>query len=414
VQRRIVIVSAGESLDAGALDVAAARSAVASYALVSEGRQLLLDYRIDFGDVAGLSGNQRRFGSHVNAIQAAGSTPAFEPVAEALFAQPDAAALGTAYDGLGSEPHVALGTGTLMSSLQFGDAMLSCRRGEGESRFVREGECGWLLAGGGSLKQAHSSDGLGFHRSAAGLSAGFQREIAPDWHAGLAIGVEHAVVQSEGLSSARGDQVQAGAVLKWRRGETTVAAALEVGRGSYAATRQAVLPSGTLTASSQPRLNFAGAHLRLAHAFASGNGYLRPTVDLGATHVVQSAFDENGAGAGNLSVLRSSDTHWTLRPALEVGGEWRRGDGTLLRPWLRAGVLHRLSGVPHLQATLQGVPAGVGSFRAEAALDRTIGEVSLGLDLLDRGGTVLRFGYAGQFSRRIDAHAASLKVSMPF
>jgi hypothetical protein len=414
VQRRIVIVSAGESLDAADLEVAAARSAVSSYALATEGHEVLLDYRIDFSDVAGLNGNQRRFGAHVNAIQAAGSTPGFEPVAEALFAQPDAAALGAAYDGLGSEPHAALGTGTLMSSLQFGDAMLSCRRGEGESRFVREGECGWLLAGGGSLKQKHSADGLGFARSAAGLSAGFQREVAPDWHAGLAIGVEHAVVRSEGLSAARGDQVQAGAVLKWRRGESTVSAAVEAGRGSYAATRQAALPGGAVTASSKPRLSFAGVHLRLGHAFVSGDAYLRPTVDVGATHLVQSAFDESGAGAGNLSVLRSSDTHWTLRPALEIGGEWRRADGTLLRPWLRAGALRRLSGVPEVHATLQGVPAGVGPFSAEAALDRTIGEVSLGVDLLDRGGTVLRFGYAGQFSRHIDAHAASLKVSMPF
>ncbi|MDA0189242.1 MAG: hypothetical protein OSW77_02730, partial [Proteobacteria bacterium] len=281
VNNRLVIVSAGDGVTASTLAVDSAPSAVAAYALVTEGHQVLLDYRIDFSDVAGLNGNQRRFGAHVNAIQAAGSTPGFEPVAEALFAQPDAASLGTAYDGLGSEPHVALGSGTLMSSLQFGDAMLSCRRAEGESRFVREGECGWLLAGGGSFKHKHSADGLGFDRSAAGLSAGFQREVAPDWHAGLAFGVEHAVLRSEGLSAARGDQVQAGAVLKWRRGESTVSAAVEVGRGSYAATRQAALPGGAWTASSKPRLSFAGAHLRLGHAFVLGYTYLRPSVDVG-------------------------------------------------------------------------------------------------------------------------------------
>jgi hypothetical protein len=86
----------------------------------------------------------------------------------------------------------------------------------------------------------------------------------------------------------------------------------------------------------------------------------------------------------------------------------------MMRPYLRIGALRLASGMPRISATLQGLPAGIQPFVAVSTMSRTIGELAAGIDLLDAGGTVLRFGYAGQFSGRIDAHAATLKVSMPF
>jgi uncharacterized protein YhjY with autotransporter beta-barrel domain len=414
-RRRITIVSAQEGVDAQAMSLAAARSAVANYQLVTEGNELLLDLRIDFSDVAGLNANQRRTGEMVNRIQSAGSTADFMPIADTLFALPQAQALAAAYDRLGPEAHAALPTATLVSALQFGDALLSCRAADGEARFVREGECGWMSLGGGALRQEQTDANLGFKRTHYGIAGGLQRAVAPNWHAGAGLGVEHASVDSQGLASSSGDQVQAGLTLKGRRGATTFSAALAAGRGRYAAQRVVDLPAGGVVARAEPRLEFASAQFRLAHAFERGDAYVRPMLDLGYTVINRKGFAETGAGAANLIVSRQDEEVWTLRPAVEFGGDWQRADGLRLRPYLRAGFVHLLSGTaPEVQALLQGAPAGLGSFSVAGQVDRTIAELAAGVDVFNTGGVVFRVGYAGKYSDRLESHAATLKVSMPF
>jgi hypothetical protein len=415
VQQRVVIVSAGDGVSADQLGIDASASAVARYALVRESNAVSLDYRIDFSDVVGLRANQRRVGAYVNSIQHVGSTAGFTPIAEMLFAMPTAAPLAAAYDRLSPEPHGALVNGTLFSALQFGDAMLSCRRADAESRFVREGECGWLSAGAGVLRQRASDAAMGLHRHVQGIHGGLQREVAPNTHLGVAAGVEHGSVNVADIATTTGDQVQAGLILKTRLGDSSFSAALTGGLGRYDSQRSAVAVAGPATATASPRLDFMSAQLRAAHAFARGDAYIRPSIDLGYTRVDRKAFDETGAGVANLSVHRAVDDFTTLRGAVEWGAEWARDDGSLFRPALRLGLLGMVSGsAPRTEATLQGVPAGVGPLTVQGQIDRTIGELGAALDVLNTGGTVLRLGYTGQFSRHIESHSAMLKFSMPF
>jgi hypothetical protein len=413
--RRITLVSTQGGASAAGLALVARPSAVANYTLETEGNDVLLHYRIDFSNVRGLNANQSRVGGHVNDIQRAGGTVQFAPLATTLFALPEASDLAGAYDRLSPEPYGTLATTTLLSSLQFSDAMLSCRVADGESRFVREGECNWLSAGASTLAQDKTAENLGFERKGYGVSGGFQREVAAGWHVGAGIGIEHGVTHAGELSSHRGDQLQVGAMLKGRRGDTTFSASLSGGRGGYDSQRAVDLPEGAVTALSSQRVVFLASHLRLAQLMDQGGWYLRPGVDLGATRVNRQGFVESGAGVANLSVHSQGETFTTLQPAIEFGAESRRADGALVRPFLRAGVLHLMSGAsPATQAVLQGAPAGTEAFTVNGRIDRTFVELNAGVDVINPGGVVLRLGYAGQYASTIKRHGLTVKASMSF
>jgi outer membrane autotransporter protein len=332
-----------------------------------------------------------------------------------LFGIADARKLAAAYDRLSPEAHGATSNAALLASAQFGHAMLSCRQADGDAHFEREGECGWLAAAAGTLKQDRTDAQLGFERRAQGFSAGVQRELRTDLHVGVGIGYEHSKTDVEpALASSSGDQLQLGAIVKRRWGQRTLAWSLSAGRGRFD-TARTVDPSAGVVARAEPRVAFAASHLRFGHGFDHGGWYLRPTVDLGWTWLERKAFDEQGAGALNLSVARQRDDVWTLRPAVEIGGDWRLASGLQLRPFVRVGALHRLSGgEAELQASLQGAAPGVAPFAVTSALDRTIGELEAAVDVFRADQSVLRFGYSGQFGDTLRSHAATVKWAWRF
>jgi len=56
----------------------------------------------------------------------------------------------------------------------------------------------------------------------------------------------------------------------------------------------------------------------------------------------------------------------------------------------------------------------VAPFTVKTESDDTYADLSLGVDLISSKGANLRFNYSGQFSDDYDAHAASIKLSIPF
>lgn len=78
-------------------------TAVATYTLMQPNPDDIdLHYVIDFSP-KGLTQNQHAVGGAINAIQTARISPAFTPIAAALFYQPDIATLGKVYDSLSGE-----------------------------------------------------------------------------------------------------------------------------------------------------------------------------------------------------------------------------------------------------------------------------------------------------------------------
>ena len=143
--------------------------------------------------------------------------------------------------------------------------------------------------------------------------------------------------------------------------------------------------------------------------------YLRPQVDAGVTYVDLGDFNERGANGANLDVKGHNETYTSLQPAVEVGQEIKRRDGTLVRPFAKLGFTHFFSGTtPEVSAVFQGAPAGVSPFTVKGDIDETFADVSLGLDILKEDGINFRLNYMGQFSGDMKNQGLGFKVTVPF
>ena len=87
----------------------------------------------------GLNGNQTSIGKNINAIQLAGSSPSFLPVAQALVTIPDLSRLGQAYNQLSPETYGNNEIGDFYSGLRFANSLMSCKVPDGRYAFIKEG-----------------------------------------------------------------------------------------------------------------------------------------------------------------------------------------------------------------------------------------------------------------------------------
>lgn len=412
------IVSAQAGLTA-APALTAPTSAVMDYRLERVGTdELRLDYGIDFNAPTArgrFDRNRAVVGAYVNALQSAGGSEAFAPIAVALVSISDDDTLGRAYDRLTPELVNGAGNETAGASLAFNDAMHSCRTREGAYRFVRQDECRWVRVQAGFRAQDDTARAAGYDINTFTLGGGVQREVAKDLHLGYGLSASTFDLGSD-VARTDGYQVEIGAIAKRRIDATMLSGSLAAGFGWFDSRRFVSLPTPDVTAASDQRTGYLSAHLRASHDVMSApNSYLRPLLDLGIMRLRRSAFDETGAGAANLSVEKAHDTLVTVHPALELGGEARLAQGWLARPYLRVGATRYLTdNTRELTATLEGAPAGLAPLVVETEGDRTFADVSVGLDLLDTDRLQLEFAYRGQFSDHTRFHGGHLKVRVTF
>jgi hypothetical protein len=414
---RVTILSSAGGVANSGLSLSSPTSAIVQYQLLfPDPTSVVLDYGVHFSP-PGLNGNQGAIGNYLSNVQSAGGFPGLGPIVGALVGMPDAHGLASGYDHLSPEPYLGAATGTLFSNIGFSDAMHSCGVPGGANRFVRQGECDWFRLIGGEANQERTASNMASDRWSLSLSTGAQRAVGDgSWHAGWGFAYEYSTLRAEQLSNSSGNQLQLGAIVKKEYGATSLAADLSVGYGDYDSDRFVNLPVPNVTAHSTQDVKFLSGHLRLAHAFEQGaNWYLKPMVDLGATHSWFAGFQETGAGAANLDVASRTETYVELTPALEIGGETRLSNGLLLRPYVKLGVTHFVSGAsPEITASFQGAPVGVAPFTVKGEMDKTYTNVHIGLTLLNKKGQILQVGYFGSFSDHLKSNSGMVKLSIPF
>jgi outer membrane autotransporter protein len=416
VNAQLTIVSSSGGVDQSNLALSAARSAVVGYALLYPNlTDVALGYSVDFSP-AGLGGNQSSIGNYVNAIQRAGGSAEFAPIAALLVSMPDVASLGNAYDQLSPEPLLATATTAVQADLRFSDALHSCRVRDGEFRFVSEGECSWTRLIGSKLDQDRTASNTGFTRKTNTLAAGVQKRVNEHWYAGFGFSIDTSTLHVSDNTRSEGNQYALGLIAKRNAGATAFTASIDVGYGPYDTTRAVNIPVPGAIATSTQKVGLVSAHVRMSHDYMHKNvWYLRPLVDVGVTHVYHGAFDEQGAGAANLSAKSGRDTLVSLQPGVEFGREFATAGGTLIRQFGMLGLTDFVSGTTAgITASLQGAPVGTAPFTTESTMDKTHADLTLGVDTLGLKGTTVRVSYTGQFSDHSEAHSASLKLSMPF
>jgi len=240
-----------------------------------------------------------------------------------------------------------------------------------------------------------------------------QKALNKNYVLGFGLSYENTNLDA-GSSETRGNQFQAGTVLKGRYGPTLVSMSLSGGYGWHRTDRLLNIPvSGTL-ANSHQGVGFVGTHARIAYLLEEDAYYLKPMVSTGVTYLNLGSFRETGAGAANLVVNGTDELYWSWQPAVEVGGEWTYKENNLLRSYLKVGVTQFLGDTnPEITALLQGAPIGVAPFRVSGRMDRTFAEVDTGIDLIRIDGVVFRLQYLGRFSSKTRQHQGALKVSAP-
>ena len=107
-------------------------------------------------------------------------------------------------------------------------------------------------------------------------------------------------------------------------------------------------------------------------------------------------------------------TVYTFAPSLEVGTEWWMANGTLVRPFLRAGATWFTNTDFGLHSTFVAAPAGVTPFLTITGMDDVMGTVGAGLEMITAEDTALRLSYDGQLGQTTQIHAVGIKGSARF
>lgn len=359
--------------------------------------------------------NQRVTAAHLQSALNAGGG-GLGGLLDHLVSIADINAFAAALDRLHPEPYLALTQSVLLANLGFADSLLSCPTAANvdTSAFLAEGQCVWARTGGRALDVNRTTDNLGFADRAFGGSAGVQFAVAPNWFGSVAFGYDHSEIKVDNRASARGDLFYIGGGAKYLRGNWQLSGAVTGGHASYSVTRSELIPG--VDAKANAPLSFISGRIRAAYVLGSDTAYIKPLVDLDATGIHRSKIQESTSNAAliGLNVRGQTDTLFSVAPALEVGSQYVYGDGILLRPFLRAGM--RWFSESNLKATASftGSPAEIPDFTATMPIDRWMGEVSTGVDLLRHDRYDARVSYEGRFGERAAQHGGNLKLRAKF
>jgi hypothetical protein len=410
-RHEVTLIEADKNLDTKSLRIKP--SAVAQYRLQRAAKSLALSYDIDFLNPAvrrGLGDNQTEIAAHLVDLHGSGN---FAPELLYLTEAEDADAYGAELDALSPAPYGVSGSASLMSSLQFGDSLMSCRERGGEYRFIREADCLRLDFGGREYSQDGSSETAGYDVSWGGFSIGGQKAVSEEWIVGMGLAYGSLNASSDGgLWRSDGDQFQLGVVAKRQVGATLFAASVSGGFGDADVRRNA---APGLTADGNQDFRYVSGQLRAVYAFERGDWYVKPRVDLNATYVDTGDVTESGAGAANLVVEGSDDVYWALRPAVEIGGEVDAGSGYLVRPRVAIGITQYLNDPSQtVTARLRDAGPDGGSFTVENAMDWTAFDVGLGVDILSETGVQVSIGALAQVGENATSYGGGVRLAIPF
>ncbi|WP_439542731.1 autotransporter outer membrane beta-barrel domain-containing protein [Hyphomicrobium sp.] len=292
----------------------------------------------------------------------------------------------------------------------FMQSVNSCPKLEGSPGLIVEGQCYWTKFGGRHSDWNTTATNIGGQDQGYSFSGGVQVALRDEWRLGFAGSYETATIDTANGASTDRDSFEGAVVLKNRWGNFSAAAAGFAGYG-WADTERTLF-GGLAPAKSDREMWLAGTNLRLSHLFdLPHRWYVKPMVDLNATHIATKDFSERGGGGANLAV--EGDGTWVLSasPALEVGTEIRSG-GILYRPFVRVGGTFLDDATFDVTASFLAAPGQL--FTTSQSFDDTYFDVSAGIDILTADGVDLKLTYDGRFAEDSTSLALGAKASIPF
>jgi len=389
-------------------------TATVDYSLQFDPQAVYLTAFVDFRGIGGgLNRNQTAIGTAVNTLTSGGTPAPFLPVTNALMTLPTGAALANAYDQLSPEVYNYEKIDTLFAAEQFSADLMSCKVDDaGGYAFIREGQCIWARARARFLDLGTTRDSIGADTTVGSFSGGGQFAIAPDWRLGVAAGYDNVSLDTGTGAAASGDRAHVGAVLKYNPGPWLVTGAVAGGWSVFDTQRNMAFGGFAGSAAADTDVDYFAGRLHLAYLVDAGSWYVMPMLDGVATRLDFGGARESGGNGAALLVAGDHDTILALAPAVEFGTQMNLTAGTVLRPFIRAGVTWRDGDDLGLAGAFAVTPAV--TFATDTALDEVLADVSAGMDLINANGAVLRLQYDGRFGEDTQQSSASLKGSVPF
>jgi len=242
-----------------------------------------------------------------------------------------------------------------------------------------------------------------------------QRTFENDWSLGLGFGRDRN--SNNGFDnqwSSKDTTYHVGLAAKRRFGATKLGAVLSYGWSDTNVKRNGYLPEPFSTEMDRDTKIWSST-FRASHDFEFDAWYLRPIFDVGFTRLKVGSARETGASGINVMLESHNDTHSWLRPAFEVGKEFRLSRGNLLRFNVNLGVQHYFDGsTTAVEARLEGAPTDIEPMLISTDLGDPIYTSAFNIDLMTKNNTVLQINYKVSRSDDRDRDTSMVRLTVPF
>lgn len=381
----------------------------------------IVEAAVDSAIASGAAGNAQNIASVGTTLEAIENQDfeALTPLIDALRNEADnPVEAAKALNRLIPQSQTGQTANTAKSTLGVGNTMLSCAEREGEYAYTREGQCYYAKIGARRSDRDASTTGAGNEETAYEVLGGIQGAVSDQVRLGFALGYESLSSDTfdtaQRLAKSDGDRFNFGAVVKNQWGPINGYLNLTGSYTDYEHTRFVNLGPGLETAKGDQDVWSGTARLRLTYLNEMGPWYWKPMIDLAATYIDLGGYTETGAGAANLRIAQTGEWLFSVMPGLEIGGQTRTADGTILRPYARAGVFIFDNNETGVTANFAAAPAGVGPFVVNGEFDQVSADVEAGLHVLMTSGVNFKLNYEGRYGEDTQQHGGSIKVTAPY
>ncbi|QYZ70000.1 autotransporter outer membrane beta-barrel domain-containing protein [Neotabrizicola shimadae] len=387
---------------------------VFSFSPTIAGKSLVVTPRADF-TTSGLNQDQASLAGHLQRVWDGENPGALAHGFAALSDLADDPSYVAALESLIDRQVGAIATARVDSSRAFVANMNSCPVFVGDGLLMQETNCGWIRGIGGRLDATGNAGSGGFNADATTAQLGGQYEAWDNVFVAASLAYESSTLTTDdGLSSADGSVWMGGLGLKYQSGPLLASAMLDAGSGSFDSSRRIIVGDDVFTANSAPDVANAGLHGRISYQLPYQGFYLRPSLDLDASHVDLGGYTETGGGEFNLAVEGTDGWVFAATPALEVGTRIDAGNGTVLRPYLGIGATLTNGNDWAVESRFAGADASAGSFTSTIDNPDTLGLIRAGVEVMSSKNFSATLLYNGAFADGYSANAGAVKLTWRF
>ncbi|WP_213958845.1 autotransporter outer membrane beta-barrel domain-containing protein [Variovorax sp. dw_954] len=332
-----------------------------------------------------------------------------------LSTAPNEAQLGTMLTKLANQSSQAVGTSRLLASHAFVERMNSCPQFESDGTQLRERDCVWARGIGTDARRDSSDLGASYKQHSTITQLGGQKTFGDGWVAGGSISYDSSSLSgTDGAGSVSGQSWTLGAVVKRQLGDWLISGAVDAGRGSYTSQRNIQFGNINENASGNFDAEHIGVHSRIARQFAMTDWYLKPYIDLHATHVRSNGYTETGAGALDLQVSGASSTTYGAAPMLEIGNRVELPNGMTLHSYVAAGAAVYSNTAWESSMQFAGAAPGTNAFNVSSSVPNQRLKLNAGVNLISHRNLDVKLEYTGEFAKGFTSSTGSLKLSYLF